>query len=345
MTRLDCRVARSKAVPRNLARAPFTWKGKPKSLPYCAAHGLRIHGASGPNSTYAYYNGPSHDDDVRARLRNFVVEANYVRTHVLDSPDKAETHRLAYELSEDAVTWNGFVGLLKAGALAETMSWLAGRKIEGEPALYLWGHRVDLQHKTHEPYEPLAAARRLLEPKIVRYHTEPDVMLVVPEKLLMFIEAKFASGNTLAAKVPTPTKAGEKPKDVAAILARYYTQNSVWKLGSRYISPEGIGERFQSQLFRNIVFAAGIAETLGCDWHVANLTRSPRSPRHISKTVDYGDPSADVKCYLTDAYKRCFTFKTWEELYARLVKPDAALAETAKYMKGKSAHLTPAFEI
>jgi hypothetical protein len=328
-----------------LTRTPFVWKKETVWLPYCSTHGLRLHGVGGSAPTYVYDNGPNPKDHVTARLRNFVVEPDYVRTHVLDNPYKAETHRLAYELSEDAVTWNVFVGLLKAGALGRAVSWLAGREVKGNAELYLWACRVDLEGGTREPFKPLVAARLQLEHDIVRYHTEPDVMLIVPGELVMFVEAKFGSGNAVAAAKAAAAKPGEKPKDVAGLVGRYYHQNRLWKCGSRYILPEKIGERFHSQLFRNVVFAAGIAELQGCDWHVVNLTRRPRSAGRVSKTVDYGDPTDDVRCYLTDACKPCFTVRTWEELYAIIVKPAAELTGTAKYMEGKSAHFKPAFRI
>src|SRR5712691_8044153 len=143
-----------KGCTRNMSEAPFTWRRTVRPLPFCQEHGIRLHGTQGTKPTYVYYNGPASEDSIRSRRRNFVFEAPYVCQHVLNNSAKAETHRLGYELSEDALSWNVFVGLLKGGALSTAMSWLAGRTIYGEPELYMWGCRIDLPHGKHEPYSP-----------------------------------------------------------------------------------------------------------------------------------------------------------------------------------------------
>jgi hypothetical protein len=55
---------------------------------------------------------------MEARLRNFIVEREFARSHVLTPGSKAETHRLGHENSEDALAWNVFV------TLAGLASWL-----------------------------------------------------------------------------------------------------------------------------------------------------------------------------------------------------------------------------
>jgi hypothetical protein len=150
--------------------------------------------------TFVYY---SSHDHLAPRLRNIRFEQDFFRQWILNSRHKAETHRLGYELSEDAVTWNVFVALHRAGLLSKVMCWLAGREIAGSPELYLWRCHIDLQRNTCEPYGLLQEARSRIELDIKRFPTEPDIMLVVPGKFLMCIEAKFTSGNTLAVGTST----------------------------------------------------------------------------------------------------------------------------------------------
>jgi hypothetical protein len=262
----------------------------------------------------------------------------------LNNLHKAEKHRLGYELSEDAVTWNVFVALARQEMLSKTMSWLAGRKIECEPELYLWGCRVDVHGDKFLPYPLLKDARHVIEPDIKRFPTEPDVMLIVPGKFVMLIEAKFTSGNTLAQKEETPT-VGEKPKHIKGLLDRYIYRNAFWD-HKGCIIPERIGSRFHSQLFRNIIFAAGMAEKVGDGWQVVNLVRSTGNARLRSvQNIDFGDPTDAVRCYLMEDYKERFTFRTWEGLYASIVKGEPKLEALANYLKGKSTFLKPAFNL
>ena len=331
-----------------ISQAPFRHRTD-HFLPFCEEHGIRLHGTAGHNPTYVYYNGPRKEDSVRARRRNFRFEAPYVSQHVLNNPNKAETHRLGHELSEDALSWNVFVGLMRGGALSTAMNWLAGRSIQGEPELYMWGCRIDVEQGTHQPYRPLLAARHVIEPDISRFQTEPDVMLIVPNAFVMFLEAKFLSGNVLALPEPAHQREGEKPKSIRGLLDRYFAKNRFWRDGSKYICAEKIARKFHGQLFRNVVFAAGIAETFEADWQVVNLVRTVKSHRDLSeritKDVDSDDPTDEVRCYLTDEHKDRFTFRTWEGLYAAVVKNNPRLRDLAAYMEGKSAHFRPAFEL
>jgi len=314
-------------------------------LPYCVRHGIRIHKNS---QTFVYFNGDREEDHIKARLRNFIFHNHkkYVEKHVLQGRTKVETWQLGYENSEDAVSWNVFVGIVRAGALSHAMSWLAGRKIDGEPELYLWGSHIDLDNNLHDFYPPLCQAHESIEPDIQRFQTEPDVMLIVPKKILMCIEVKFTSGNTLAQIEKEKENSGQKPKSVEGILERYFIRNKFWKDGSRYIHPNDIDhKRFHGQLFRNIVFASGMAEKFDGDWQVVNLVSSTQWKKFKNKRAStmYEDPSEAVRCYLTDQSKQRFTFRTWEDLFAHVIKENDSLHDVAKYMKGKSAFFKPAF--
>ncbi|MGA7710442.1 MAG: hypothetical protein WCA81_00950 [Rhizomicrobium sp.] len=89
-----------------LIRVPYR-RGK---LPFCLTHGIRLH-----SKTFVYYNVAQNLND--ARLRNFIIRCDLASKVALGSAQKAESHRLGYEMSEDALSWNVFVSLAEAGKL------------------------------------------------------------------------------------------------------------------------------------------------------------------------------------------------------------------------------------
>jgi len=122
-----------------------------------------------------YWNGDGLED--KARLRNFMVRSDLVPA-AFARGIKAEVHRLGHEMSEDALSWNVFVSLAVAGQLREVAQHLIGRPLQSEPALYLWGHHIDLRHRDLAPYPELLRVRDMLEKDIPKFQTEPDIMLI-----------------------------------------------------------------------------------------------------------------------------------------------------------------------
>jgi hypothetical protein len=70
-------------------------------------------------------------------LRNIRFEREFFQRNILDNPSKAETHRLGYENSEDALTWNVFARLAKTDRLMELAAHLAQLELKSRPTLYL----------------------------------------------------------------------------------------------------------------------------------------------------------------------------------------------------------------
>jgi hypothetical protein len=304
-------------------------------------HGLALHGR-----TFVYHNGPIPAAKAKARLRNFLFGREFARSHVITSKQKAETHRLGAEMSEDALSYNVFVALLQAGKLRTATQWLTGRSFDGEPHLYMWGSLADLTGLAAAYFRPLLELRSSLEPDIKKFWTEPDVMLVVPGRFVVCIEAKFGSGNPLAGL--SSARTGEKPTDIAALKQKYLRVPPPWPGQSKDVVPELIKHPLHSQLFRNVVFASRMAslEGQGAEWHVANLVSTTQwSSKSGMNHVDYTDPTAAVRSYLPAERQGHFTWRTWENLYTALVRDDSALADLASYMRGKSAHFRRAFSL
>ena len=301
-------------------------------IPFCRTHGLRLHA-----NTFVYFNGAGSDFD--GRLRNFVIQREAASRVALAKGKKVESHRLGYEMSEDALSWNIFVGVAEAGKLRGAIYVLTGKEVRGDPKLYLWAQLIDIANGSLEAYAPLSEVRRRLEPDIKKFHTEPDVMLVAEGELTVCIEAKFGSGNPIAHN--KTVKAGEKPVNSDELVARYYD-----KAGSRTkqsIVVEGIKGTFHSQLFRNVVFASEMADR--GEWHVVNLV-STSQLRDEPKSLAYSfvDPTEQVRAYLSSGLAQNFTYRSWEGLYRELIEPDPDLLSLRSYMKSKSAHFAPAFQ-
>ncbi|HEV2174665.1 MAG TPA: hypothetical protein VGR71_13905, partial [Nitrospira sp.] len=276
-----------------------------------------------------------------ARLQNFIVRFDLATKVALGSKLKAESHRLGYEMSEDALSWNVFVSLAEAGKLRSAANFLIGQDIGEEPDLYLWGERVDVRGEASGcRYPPLVETIGNLESDILRFKTEPDIMLVLDGRIIICIEAKFGSGNPLAHHGKSKTH--EKPIDRDCLIGRYLDRASERTKGA--IDRDGIGRVFHSQLFRNLVFVSEMA-TCG-DWHVVNLMSDTQ--RKLGTTTDkcsFDDPRPHVRSYLRSGYRDRFHFKTWEELYCKVVKNTSGLAQLADYIRTKSAHYGRAFAL
>jgi hypothetical protein len=300
-----------------------------KTLPWCPKHRIRIH-----SNTFAYWNGEGLED--KGWLRNFIVRPDLASEIALK---KVEAHWLGFEMSEDALSWNVFVSLAETGKLREVTKFLTGRELRSTPHLYLWGFRID--DPAGELYEPLRRVRANLEPDIHTFVTEPDIMLVAEEKLVVCIEAKFGSGNPLAFD-STPKK-GEKPTSRNGLLDRYLGERTSDRT-RKIVCAEKIGPTPRSQLLRNVVFASEMAEKT--PWHVVNLVRGTKTPRRSeNKRTSYADPTNEVRSYLHPDEGRYFTFETWERLHAEVISGDPALAHLDRYLREKSAYFERAFEL
>ena len=315
---------------------PFKrYKGQMKYKPFCPEHGIRIH-----KNTFVYYNGP---DLATATKRNLMFNADYYVANIFNKPGKVESHRLCYETSEDAVTYNVFTELLANGqAIKQLVGHITGQEVGENVELYLWGGKIDLKNNSFSPYEPLKKVHKELEQGI-GIPTEPDIMLIVPSKIIICIEAKFGSKNPLAKE--KEEKIGEKPKSWKKLKERYCDKNDIIDGGREIFDFNNSPTLFYEQLFRNLVFAASMAKLGGIEeWYVANLRSE-----HIMN-LKRGEPESkpvvrSIQKILKPEYKKNFVHLTWEELYEKCVKSDMSLANLSWYLKNKSFECRRAFNI
>lgn len=305
-------------------------------IPVCVEHGIRLHAG-----TFVYWNGVANE--VAARLRNIQVRPDLARKFVAGKTGKIESGRLGYEMSEDALSWNVFVGLMEAGALAKAVSHLCGTMPSREPDLYLWGFRIVDRADPPEAFAPLNAVRLVLEKGIGKFVTEPDITLVIPGELLLCIEAKFGSGNPFAH--PGKNTAGAKPTDVDGLVARYLPASAMAARSA--IDRAEVKDPLHSQLFRNVVFAAEMAAVEGIeDWRVVNLVGETlweeKKGTKLPAGYSLNDPTPEIEKYLRAEHKHRFSFRHWEGLHGSALKDIPAVA---RYMASKSAHFRPAFNL
>jgi hypothetical protein len=310
-----------------LEKADSQW-GK---MPYCPVHRIRIHAGS---RTFVYYNGPDEFSKHEAALRNILFEREYFEKHILGNAAKAETHRICHETSEDALTWNVFSKLARDGVLPALLSTLTDLSLNTEPELYLWGLKVDLHNSTPpELFPTLRRARDEFEKDITKFLTEPDAILYVPGQLLVLVEAKFTSGNTVASANKAHDVKGEKPKSIEGILERYGPKKP---LPDSMLAPQS-SEPFYSQLYRNLVFAIYMANELDVRWVLINLVSEGRFRPRQNK-VEFQDPTQFIHGLLPEKSRDQFLFYSWERLYAEHVAKATKLKDLAEYMYNKSAN-------
>jgi len=266
----------------------------------------------------------------------------YVENFMKKSGNKLEAGRLCNENSEDAVSYNVFTELLSKETLHKLVRHITGKNIKGDVELYLWGGKIDLKKGTFVQYKPLLEVRNQLESDIKFFGTEPDIMLVIPKKVVICIEAKFGSKNPIAKE--QKHKPDEKPKGRAKLIERYCKKNKIIDTNNIFDFRK-MPRLFYEQLFRNIVFAASMAKMEDeAVWYVVNLRN-----QHVMN-LKQGKPESmpimrNIRSILKPKYKKRFTHLTWEDIYDVAIKGNYELADLTWYLKNKSLSCGRAFNV
>lgn len=269
---------------------------------FCPEHGISM----STKPTYVY----------RDRERNFIVA-----TDIPTRLSKVEKWRLGFETSEDALSWNVFVGLYALNGLAEAFEALTGAMPMGEPELYLWGNRVD---EDFRPWANLCAVRDELE-KGMTIKTEPDIMLRVPGQAVVLIEAKFGSPNS--------SLAGKRGRFGSAteFLKRYKCkEGAVHPLNREWISQRE-DERILEQLCRNAVFSHWLAAEREQPFVVNLVGRDVRNDEQ------------QFREHLSENGVQ-FHVRRWEALFRLPVVEREQAFFLRAYLKNKTLNLRPAFD-
>lgn len=275
---------------------------------FCPDHGISI----STSPTYIY-----NDWKRNFLLRHDLMAA--VKEH------KVESWRLGNESSEDALTWNVFVGLAHLGGLKEAFEALTGCSARGDPQLFLWGVEV---WPTYRPgvWSRLVEVREEFREKGLRTPTEPDIMLRVPGQALVLAEAKFGSPNGTLSKKPDV--------HVSHFLSQYRSAS----VRSDPLDREAIlgmpRDQVLEQLCRNVMFSNRLVEGKE-EAFVANLVRGA-TEMEIKARMDR---------HLSAEARTRFRRVAWENLGHLPSLQQAEAAPLGHYLRTKTLRLKPAFEM
>jgi hypothetical protein len=161
-----------------------------------AANGTILHG----DPEVRFHASPTYV--LHEPMGNFIAGHRVIQEAVDGRWEKAESHRLGHENSEDALNWNVFRALQEAEQLRLLVKLFAGVTSGEEPELYLWGRR--LGHGDTSEWSGLSECRSEIE-RGSGQKTEPDCCIRLPGEVLIFIETTFGS--------PTATSRSDAARD------------------------------------------------------------------------------------------------------------------------------------
>lgn len=287
----------------------------------CPMHGIRCHLSGQGAATYSY----------RDMRRNFIVDDELVARRIVGHPFKYESHRLGTEKSEDALTFNVFRSLQRAGWLHRIARRVTGRITADEPRLFLWG--LDLTDDSLRPWNLLVDARKRFESHlpIERPLTEPDAALYLPGEYLVLIEAKFTSSNTAYENGP---RKNAHALTLDELLSVYHDDT----LQIVDLNRARSCTRIYHQLWRNMVFAEwmALADGLGTKAFVVNLIRAGSEQDSCSEFRELLRPESSSR----------FVRLEWEMIHEEIAfEGPAHLQGLRAYLEQKTAGLKPAFNL
>ena len=282
----------------------------------CPDHGIYVH----RSGTYRYANPAD----------NVIVDREFFNRYILGNGFKYETHRLGMERSEDTLSFNVFRSLQRLGLLSEVAELCAGTRPSQEPTLYLWG--LEIASDSVRPWDRLVEARERFESDLPvnRPLTEPDIALHVPGEMLILIEAKFTSGNTVYRR-DKKTKLLDLTLDQ---LVNIYSDQSLKIMDFDRARRRDSG---YSQLHRNMVFAEFMARR-----------DAPTTRAYHVNLVREGFEEGACEGFLDvvrHEYHDRFEQITWEQVYQVIEKRRPRTDHLCRYLEQKTERFRPAFRV
>ena len=209
--------------------------------------------------------------------------------------DTKRESRIAFDNSEDAVSFNVFRFLELRPELLDAVLAEMGEEPVHNPRLIYWSH----DQATKELWEPLERARKEFgeQPKS---GSEPDLIIATGETLF-FIEAKVTSTNKLAAPKSGDTKQYLTGGD--SLFARAFTVDWTTASANRY------------ELMRFWLLGSWLAADLGLKFRLVSLLPM----RLIQQLPDehFGD-------YIVQSPARSFGVYAWEYIWRTVMRGSPA---------------------
>lgn len=259
----------------------------------CAEHGIYV-----SPSTFEYA-------DVR---RNFplVDDADWDLLITQIAANKRETHRLARERSEDAVSYNCFRTVERSGLLPDLVAWMVGSPQAAAKMIY-WSH--DLEASGTMPL--LSDARRAFG-ELEGRGSEPDLIVSTPTDLV-FIEVKLASGNNTKPSRPE-------------VLPQYRASAHGWYDRVFASPPEAVAIAAQKyELMRFWLLGSWMAAQVGTRFTLVSLTRG----------IQDMDLESRFAPFINQSDGRRFLRRSWEEV-AEWTLRDGSTRSVAEYLGSKT---------
>lgn len=224
---------------------------------------------------------------------------------------KAEIDRLGHERSEDAVSWNVFRCFDRINALDDLATLFSGQEANSDTQIVWWSY----SERAKQAWEPLLKARvefgeaRTVADATGKGVSEPDIILF-NDDLLLFVEAKFGSGNV------TPSRLGEAEARINNPKA-YVSGGDNWFNEVFEADFATVLRDRKYELLRFWLFGSWIAQTTNRRFVFVNLVRDS-----VESTIE-----ADFGRHIRQTDGRRFVRHTWESI-DRLLEgsnhPDAA---------------------
>ena len=236
---------------------------------------------------------------------------------------KAEKHRLGRENSEDAVTWNVFRHFDRSNLRSSLLSHLTDKAGTNDCEVIYWSY----SQLARQPWQPLVEARLEFgeaatledakngENKV----SEPDIILLTDEDLI-FVEAKFGSGNKTPANLADAEARIARPK-------RYLIGGNKWYSEVFESIFETVMRDQKYELLRFWLLGSWIADRLGKRFVLANLVRKTKE---TNIEEEFGKHIRQTEC-------RRFVRWEWESLGQLLEKlKDGDSLQVLAYLKNKT---------
>jgi hypothetical protein len=227
------------------------------------------------------------------------------------------------------LSWNVFRSLQEANSLGKLARAITGDTAHYEPFLFLWG--ICLTDDAFDPWNLLTDARQRFESNlpVERPLTEPDIMLWLPGRYLVLIEAKFTSRNMAYDRGP---RKDAQSLTLQELLEIYHDPEL------RILDHDRARFVYQVyyQLWRNMVFSEWMARQDHANTKAYHVNLVRRGYDRASAAEFHGLVKPEFK----DRFRRI----TWEQIY-RMALPDRRLSKLCRYMETKTAGLIPAFRL
>ena len=195
-------------------------------------------------------------------------------------------NRMEHDNSEDAVTWNVFRYLEKAGQLSAFLSYMVDSPVTNPEIIY-WSYN----QREHGVWPGLAGARKEFG-ESPRRGTEPD-LIIVTDSQLFWIEAKLTADNETKPSEPQNRKKYEIGGD------EWYQR--VFTSDYKTVAIE----QKKYELMRLWLLGTWAAKQMDRDFYLVNLVRADRE-----KDIEHR-----FGRHLKTDTKRNFVRWTWESIY------------------------------